>query len=246
MQRINFTNLPNQTTPVNATNLNQLQTNVENEFNGILDNAKFQTYTTQLTPTDDIKDIVSDIFSQIPETGKIYSINCKYQGGGSSFSFIGRKTSNTSGYAIIFGQETPTRGIRYARLNSGVVTVIDRTNTYSTSEICVGYWTNGKPIYRKVISFMPSTKTSAVLHNIQNIGKILPMSSAGFDRTGNQWMPMSFSYVTSSNAAQPKWNASYVITRTTCQVYMGDDAFDSIDTSKDGVTFVIYYTKSTD
>lgn len=30
MQKINFQNLPNTTTPVNATNLNQLQTNVEN------------------------------------------------------------------------------------------------------------------------------------------------------------------------------------------------------------------------
>lgn len=34
MDKINFQNLPNQTTPINATNLNQLQTNVEN---GILD-----------------------------------------------------------------------------------------------------------------------------------------------------------------------------------------------------------------
>lgn len=34
MQKINFQNLPNTTTPVNATNLNTLQTNVENEFNG--------------------------------------------------------------------------------------------------------------------------------------------------------------------------------------------------------------------
>lgn len=33
MQRINFQNLPNTTTPVNATNLNQLQTNVENTLN---------------------------------------------------------------------------------------------------------------------------------------------------------------------------------------------------------------------
>lgn len=33
MQKINFQNLPDTTTPVNATNLNQLQTNVENEFN---------------------------------------------------------------------------------------------------------------------------------------------------------------------------------------------------------------------
>ncbi len=34
MQKINFQNLPNTTTPVNATNLNQMQTNIENEFTG--------------------------------------------------------------------------------------------------------------------------------------------------------------------------------------------------------------------
>ena len=33
MTKINFQNLPNTTTPVNATNLNQLQTNVENAIN---------------------------------------------------------------------------------------------------------------------------------------------------------------------------------------------------------------------
>lgn len=33
MDKINFQNLPNTTTPVNATNLNQLQTNVENTLN---------------------------------------------------------------------------------------------------------------------------------------------------------------------------------------------------------------------
>lgn len=34
MQKINFQNLPSTTTPINATNLNAMQTNVENVFNG--------------------------------------------------------------------------------------------------------------------------------------------------------------------------------------------------------------------
>ena len=34
MQKINFQNLPNTTTPINATNLNAIQSNVENIFNG--------------------------------------------------------------------------------------------------------------------------------------------------------------------------------------------------------------------
>ena len=35
MNKINFQNLPNTTTPVNATNLNQVQTNVENAINSV-------------------------------------------------------------------------------------------------------------------------------------------------------------------------------------------------------------------
>lgn len=35
MQKINFQNLPSTSTPINATNLNAIQTNVENVFNGI-------------------------------------------------------------------------------------------------------------------------------------------------------------------------------------------------------------------
>ena len=37
MTKINFTNLPDETTPVNATNLNTLQTNVETAISGVVD-----------------------------------------------------------------------------------------------------------------------------------------------------------------------------------------------------------------
>lgn len=40
MQKINFQNLPSTTTPVNASNLNQVQTNVENEFTDYLKNFR--------------------------------------------------------------------------------------------------------------------------------------------------------------------------------------------------------------
>ncbi len=41
MQKINFQNLPNTATPVNASNLNQLQTNVENAIDGNFDSGSF-------------------------------------------------------------------------------------------------------------------------------------------------------------------------------------------------------------
>lgn len=40
MQKINFENLPTHSTPLNATNLNQLQTNVENAINGVVESGE--------------------------------------------------------------------------------------------------------------------------------------------------------------------------------------------------------------
>ena len=39
MEKINFENLPSTNTPINATNLNQLQTNVENAINGVVESG---------------------------------------------------------------------------------------------------------------------------------------------------------------------------------------------------------------
>lgn len=55
MEIINFENLPSTNTPVNATNLNQLQTNVENEFNvnswtNLTLENNFIAYSGQNTP----------------------------------------------------------------------------------------------------------------------------------------------------------------------------------------------------
>ena len=39
MEKINFNDLPNTDTPINSSNLNQLQTNVENEINGLIESG---------------------------------------------------------------------------------------------------------------------------------------------------------------------------------------------------------------
>ena len=39
MEKINFKDLPNTSTPINATNLNAIQTNTENAINGIIDSG---------------------------------------------------------------------------------------------------------------------------------------------------------------------------------------------------------------
>ena len=47
MQKINFHNLPNTTTPINETNLNALQTNVEGAFSGTKGTSAVDTYNQQ-------------------------------------------------------------------------------------------------------------------------------------------------------------------------------------------------------
>lgn len=53
MQKINFQNLPNTTTPVNASNLNAIQTNAENEFNKLFNknDASLLTDATRIPIT---------------------------------------------------------------------------------------------------------------------------------------------------------------------------------------------------
>lgn len=50
MEKITFENLPSTTSPINATNLNQLQDNIEDEFNKLYEweNVPFTLKTTEL------------------------------------------------------------------------------------------------------------------------------------------------------------------------------------------------------
>lgn len=53
---------------------------------------------------------------------------------------------------------------------------VDNSNSYSTQEVKTGgKWIDGKPIYRKVVDVgtLPDTTSKTVLHNIQNLDKVL-------------------------------------------------------------------------
>ena len=52
MQKINFQNLPNTTTPVNATNLNALQENVEDVFDGAVAMGSIKTTGVKINNVD--------------------------------------------------------------------------------------------------------------------------------------------------------------------------------------------------
>lgn len=51
---------------------------------------------------------------------------------------------------------------------------VNEMNTYSTDEIRVGTWINGKPVYRKVIiSTSHSAQTNDISHGISNLEQII-------------------------------------------------------------------------
>lgn len=56
-----------------------------------------------------------------------------------------------------------------------ITNAISESNTYSTSEIEIGRWIDGKPIYRKVVSFSMTVASSwtNVAHGISNLGTVI-------------------------------------------------------------------------
>lgn len=95
MQKINFQNLPDTTTPVNATNLNALQTNVENAIGDIVEEGTW-------TPTIGVLSETDPTVTYTIQTGKYKKI-----GNIVFFSFIIRANittlNGTNNYAVIKG-----------------------------------------------------------------------------------------------------------------------------------------------
>ena len=116
MQKINFQNLPNTTTPLNATNMNQLQTNVENAINGddqtwiptistLEEVAPTITYTTQ---SGVYKRVGNLIFIRFYIRGKITALN-----GTNNFAVIEGLPVSIGG---TFGSKVIPIGILYSLL----------------------------------------------------------------------------------------------------------------------------------
>lgn len=69
--------------------------------------------------------------------------------------------------------------------------------TYTTEEKIIGYWIDGKPIYRKVVNFgnLPNNTAKRVNHNISNIEMVVRLT--GITQTGSEtlaWSPLPLVY----------------------------------------------------
>lgn len=131
--------------------------------------------------------------------------------------------------------------------DSGFIT--NNYQVYSETEARIGTWIDGKPIYRTVVRFNPSTSSleTTYNHSISNIKEILPTSSCVLHRSNNQFVLFAMCYPDSA-ANMVAWSTGWQVTKTQIYTWIGSNMRGQIDSSTlgYGATAVIEYTKTTD
>lgn len=114
-------------------------------------------------------------------------------------------------------------------------------NAYSLSEIRIGTWIDGRPIYRKVIPFNFSSSTNSVdiKHGISNIDNVI--KAYGFINNPGEARFIPQIYYTMESAYSV---TLYTVTATTFSVFYGDWTKGRANTLHP--VAILEYTKSTD
>lgn len=157
--------------------------------------ATHDVYTQGEFKDDQLQSHVHGLFNHNPDgDANKYTVNFPDNGFYNN-AFTGGTTSGRSG--------TTTHGKQkavyvYIKATSGlaenqqdnvlrnVKDYVDNSNSYSTQEVKTGgTWIDGKPIYRKVVDIgtLPDTTSKSVLHNIQNLNKVLETKLVANDST---------------------------------------------------------------
>ena len=162
MNKINFTNLPSTTTPVNATNLNALQDNVEE---GILDNNTLAEYgNSTIDPNTTLYPLILSRHANTPEgsSGVFYYIKTMF------FQEVDATKNRTQ---IAIGYNNSKVWQRY--YGSGTWTdwfLLSPDKITTGTEYATGEFIDGKQVYRKRISLgaFPNNTNKTVVHYISN------------------------------------------------------------------------------
>lgn len=106
---------------------------------------------------------------------------------------------------------------------------------YTTDEMIIGTWIDGKPVYRKVINFgaLPNASTKSVPHNISNLDTILDVKGTGTN--GSFWF--KFPHVVQDTPTN-----SIEISVSTTLIYIKTGS----DRSAYSAYIILEYTKTTD
>ena len=115
---------------------------------------------------------------------------------------------------------------------------------YSTEEIVIGTWIDGKPLYQKTIIYNKSDFGSAgehsLLHNIVNAEKIWYDLSQSHVYTTEQVWTMS------NNNSETGYNFTGIwANKTTLSVYISSNLFNFIQ-PYNSIVITVRYTKTTD
>ena len=108
---------------------------------------------------------------------------------------------------------------------------------YSSSEKVVGYWTDGKPIFRKVVDLgsMPNATTKNVAHSISNLDKVIAIRGMCTNGTTTFPLPyaMALTYATNEYDFSIYVNATNIViaTGTNRSSYSGFAIIDYTKTS---------------
>lgn len=195
-----------------------------------------------------------------------------YDNNGNSLASSTNTTATTGKITLSFTTPTSTIKIRFSANSSGTAiqnTVsfsnlmieegseattyyeyqsVDGKQIYSTGETTVGYWFNGKPIYRRVVTFTPSTSAleTSISHGISNVDEILPTSKCMLYRTSNQFVPFSMTYPDASTSILA-WSMGWEANRIQIITWVGSNMRGQMDTSRGyGAIAILEYTKTTD
>lgn len=183
MEKINFENLPSTNTPLNATNLNQVQTNI--------DNAKLEKTINVSNPsTKDLNDYTTEgryYFASAP-TNIPVGVN----------GFLEVLKAGEYVKQIWYRHGTPNSNDfeTYVRTyssntwsNWNKFVVQSHIDNYSNTETQVGTWYDGKPLYRKTIKIINTAFSDGdnnVAHGIANLKHCI---KAELDKEGSHKFP---------------------------------------------------------
>ena len=125
--------------------------------------------------------------------------------------------------------QNETTPISDTNLNS-----IQEISVYSTNELEIGKWIDGKPLYRKVISFgaLPNNTTKSLAHNISNLKRVVRLE--GFAGSSQNLGGITLPHATSIPIA-------LYVDNTNVNVKTNNDA-----TPYTEAYIYVYYTKTTD
>ena len=237
--KTNWQDLPNTTTPVNATNLNHIETGIKDNETLINNYANGTTSMGSITTTGmTINTPTNESVGQTIIASNRGEASIRYDNNDRTKTYIaGYGTAGHDGYGI-YSFET---GTNVFEIDKNGNTNIDK---YSTNEIKIGKWINGKPIYRKIINFGSGDLNNDKAHGISNIETIV--NAGGIAHHTYGWKPLNAFYIANSVIEGFFSIALYGVDGTNLQIRAGEWYTNGGTTISNDSFVFLEYTKTTD